>query len=204
MKIWLSIATYAAILITAVIYREELTSWITNEPPIYQLFLISIVFAILPILPYKVIIAAISYTAGVPLGILITLVGSTFAGILFYFGSAYVFRTTAKKWLSNTQSFKGITTWIHEQPFKSILICKLLPIIPQNAINIYAGATGISFSAYVAATIVGKIPGIIVYSYVGDKLLSSPLAAISIMLIYMIIISFVLWLYHKKSKITTQ
>lgn len=204
MKIWASIAIYVALLITAVIYRDELTVWITNHPPIYQLFLISIVFAVLPILPYKVIIATISYTAGVQLGMLITLVGSTLAGILFYFGAAYVFRTTAQKWLATTQVFKGITTWIHEQPFKSILICKLLPIIPQNAINIYAGATAIPFTAYVVATIIGKIPGIIVYSYVGDKLLSSPLAAISIMLIYMVIISLVLWLYHKKNKITTE
>lgn len=204
MKIWASIAAYATLLITALIYRNELTWWITNDPPIYQLFIISIVFAILPIVPYKVIIATISYTAGVQLGMLITLVGSTVAGIIFYVGAAYVFEETAKKWLSTTQLFKGINTWIHEQPFKSILICKLLPIIPQNAINIYAGATGITFSAYVAATIVGKIPGIIVYAYVGDKLLSSPLTAISIMLIYMAVISFILWLYHKKNKITTQ
>jgi uncharacterized membrane protein YdjX (TVP38/TMEM64 family) len=204
MKIWASIAIYAALLITALIYREELTLWVTNDPPIYQLFIISIVFAVLPILPYKIIIAAISYAAGVQLGMLITLVGSTVAGILFYFGAAYIFRTTAKKWLATTKLFKGITTWIHEQPFKSILICKLLPIIPQNAINIYAGATAIPFGAYIAATIVGKLPGIIVYSYVGDKLLSSPIAAFSIMLIYMVIISLILWLYHKKNKITTQ
>lgn len=200
MKIWTSIILYGALIITALIYREELMIWVSNDPPLNQLFLISILFAIIPIIPYKVIIAAISYAAGVKLGMLIALVGSTVAGIVFYFGAAYVFRASAQKWLASTVTLKGITTWIHNQPFQAIFICKLLPIVPQNAINIYAGATGISFSAYLLATITGKIPGIIVYAYVGDSLFSSPVTAITIMGVYIAMISIILWIYYKKRK----
>jgi len=79
--------------------------------------------------------------------------------------------------------------------FLLILILRLIPIIPFNAISLGAGLTRIKYSDYILSTMLGIIPGVLVFTNLGDKALkvNSPefLGAVGI-LASMVIVSVIL------------
>lgn len=56
--------------------------------------------------------------------------------------------------------------------FTLLFICRLIPIIPYNLINYGFGLTNISMSKYMFASVLGIIPGTLVYLNLGDKVLN--------------------------------
>ena len=56
--------------------------------------------------------------------------------------------------------------------FTLLFICRLIPIIPYNLINYGFGLTNISLSKYMFASVLGIIPGTLVYLNLGDKVLN--------------------------------
>src|SRR5277367_2879927 len=51
-----------------------------------------------------------------------------------------------------------------------ILYLRFVPVIPYNALNLLAGASPITFYDYFWATMIGMIPGTILYAFLGDAL----------------------------------
>lgn len=54
---------------------------------------------------------------------------------------------------------KGIDDWLMDNDFVSILILRLMPIVPFNGLNYAAGVTSVRFGRYVAASGLGIAPG---------------------------------------------
>lgn len=55
--------------------------------------------------------------------------------------------------------------------FRGLLALRLVPVMPFNALNFGSGLTAISWPAYALATLVGILPGTIVYTMFADALL---------------------------------
>lgn len=53
--------------------------------------------------------------------------------------------------------------------FWSILVLRFIPVIPNNLINYGAGVTPVKFRSYTLATILGVLPGTLVFINIGDK-----------------------------------
>ncbi len=58
-----------------------------------------------------------------------------------------------------------------EHGFKGLLVLRLVPLVPFNALNFGSGLTAISWSAYALATVVGIFPGTLIYTNFADALL---------------------------------
>lgn len=54
---------------------------------------------------------------------------------------------------------KGIDEWLMDNDFVSILVLRLMPIVPFNGLNYAAGVTSVRFSRYVLASGLGIAPG---------------------------------------------
>ncbi len=54
--------------------------------------------------------------------------------------------------------------------FQIILYLRVFPIIPYNALNLLAGASPISFKDYFWASMIGMIPGTILFAFLGNEL----------------------------------
>jgi uncharacterized membrane protein YdjX (TVP38/TMEM64 family) len=46
----------------------------------------------------------------------------------------------------------------------------MVPVIPYNALNLLAGASPITFRDYFWASVVGMVPGTILFAFLGDAL----------------------------------
>jgi uncharacterized membrane protein YdjX (TVP38/TMEM64 family) len=64
--------------------------------------------------------------------------------------------------------------------FKTVLLLRLAPVLPWDAVSFLAGLSGVRFWPYLAATVLGSIPGAVAFSLFGDALFRSLPAAVAI------------------------
>lgn len=57
--------------------------------------------------------------------------------------------------------------WMTGRGFASILLLRLVPVVPFNALNYAAGLSGVRMRDYVPATAIGIVPGVVVYAALG-------------------------------------
>jgi uncharacterized membrane protein YdjX (TVP38/TMEM64 family) len=90
-------------------------------------------------------------------------------GALFAFGTA---RFLGRAWVDRVMGvrFESIFDRLRRDGFYVTLYLRLVPVIPYNLFNLLAGASPISFSDYFVASIIGMIPGTVLFSLLGDAL----------------------------------
>jgi uncharacterized membrane protein YdjX (TVP38/TMEM64 family) len=58
--------------------------------------------------------------------------------------------------------------WISRNGVKSILLTRIVPVIPFDLVSYVSGITKIRFVDYLVVTIIGAIPRILILAYMGD------------------------------------
>ena len=69
---------------------------------------------------------------------------------------------------------------LRNEGFMSLLLMRLVPIVPYNILNYASGVAGIKVRDYLLATFIGTIPGIFIFTYLASSIASglvSPRAA---------------------------
>ena len=59
---------------------------------------------------------------------------------------------------------------LRREGFTTLLLMRLVPIIPYNVLNYASGLAGIRLRDYVLATFLGTIPGIFIFTYLADAI----------------------------------
>lgn len=165
-------------------------------------------FSILPIFFFPVPILALSAGIffGVFYGTVYTLIGATINSILMFYLSRFLGRDFIYRLLDKKASNKIKQNFFSENQ-KTLatifFILRLIPLISYNLINYVSGITRIKISIYLATTVIGILPGTIVFLNTGDKSLdfTSIDFIISLILLFALIIgsSFLLKIYLKRS-----
>lgn len=184
MRKWLTVIVYILCIILAFIYRQEILSWLKNGHNLYLSLLAATVLALLPVLPYKLIIGLFGYAYGSLPGAILCWTATTIAAALVYGGVKYMFREQSISYLSSVAVLEKFTYAVQRRPFASVVLARLAPVIPQMAVNVYAGAAGLPFWSYLGATALGKIPGIALYAFLGGQMLQHPRSAMIAVLVY--------------------
>ena len=68
------------------------------------------------------------------------------------------------------ERFEKLLARIARNGFHIILYLRIVPVIPYNALNLLAGASPIEFRDYFVASMLGMIPGTILFAFLGDAL----------------------------------
>lgn len=174
MKKWITPVIYILALSLAFIYRNEVFDWLRTNDSILLLLGLATVLALFPIVPYKAVIAILGYTYGTFLGALIAWLGTTIAAMIIYAAAAGVYRDSGRRFLAKFRSLDKFTSAVEKHPFKAIVIARLMPIVPQMAVNVYAGVASIPFWIYTIASGLGKIPAIFIYAFLGNGFANNP------------------------------
>lgn len=180
MKRWIIPAIYTTALTLAFAYRQEIMDWLGGNPPLYLMILLATLLALFPIAPYKVIIAILGYAYGTVWAATISWFGTTIAAVILYAAVRSLYQEPGRRLLSKYAAVNRFTAVVERRPFQSILLARLLPIIPQMAVNIYAGVASIPFWTYTTASAIGKIPAILLYAWLGSGFADHPLLFASI------------------------
>jgi len=147
---------------------EEIRDFIQKKgilaPIVYVLLL-----SLLPLLlfPDSVLVIAGGMLFGLVRGTILTSIGSLIGGVIAFlisraFGSKVV-RKITKRDLVLFEKYKGYSG------FFIILLLRLIPLFPFKVVSYSAGLTDMKLRDFCLATVIGSLPGIIVYTNLGDK-----------------------------------
>lgn len=65
---------------------------------------------------------------------------------------------------------QGLDRATAERGFVGLLVLRLIPLVPFNALNVGSGFTAVRWRDYLLATVIGILPGTIVYTFFADAL----------------------------------
>ena len=122
------------------------------------------VWSLLPA-PKNVITALSAVLFGFLPGVLIAWTGAMLGAILAFWGGRLLGRDVVERLLRGRLA--RVDDALSDHGFGAVLLVRLVPIVPYTAINYGAGVTGVSWTAYVAGTAVGMVPGTISYAALG-------------------------------------
>ncbi|WP_057979689.1 TVP38/TMEM64 family protein, partial [Caloramator mitchellensis] len=163
--------------------REFLGDYSYIAPIIY---IIMFTFVPLTLFPDSALAIAGGMSFGIFWGSIYTIIGALCGGSLAYFLAKFLFKDLIAKLLKNKELF---TT--NKNGFILILTLRLIPLIPFDLISYGAGAFDIKYRDFFLATLIGIIPGVLVFANIGDKALdiNSPAFYTSIIILIGLILS---------------
>jgi len=125
--------------------------------------------------PVLLLIAATAATFGPTTGLLYATAGSLASAIVTYAVGAAVGRESLRQLLG--PRLKRVQRRIVSGGVLAISTIRLIPIAPFTVVNLVAGASEIKLSAYIAGTVIGMAPGLLLMSALGHqfvRILSEP------------------------------
>src|ERR1043165_8223848 len=104
---------------------------------------------------------------GFKTGFMVVLVGANLGSLCAFLTARTFLRQPVAQWASTKPQFRSIDQAIHRRGFSTVLLARLSPVLPFNALNYFLGITSVELQAYELATLIGILPGMTLYVYVG-------------------------------------
>ena len=103
----------------------------------------------------------------VPLGILLSLLGTALGSTAALLIGRYGLRSLIENKAKSNSQFQKLDTAIRREGWKIILLARLAPVFPFSIGNYFFGATSVSPWIYMATAFVGTIPSASVFVLIG-------------------------------------
>jgi ABC superfamily ATP binding cassette transporter permease subunit len=144
-----------------------------GEHAIFAPMIYVLCFAILPIFLFPVpILAVVAGTAfGLFAGSLYTIIGAMINSVLMFYIARFLGFRAVSDFTQNSKSKILKTLGEPGGKFSLILILRLMPLVPYNALNYACGVMNVSLREYVVATFVGIVPATFIMVNLGEKAL---------------------------------
>ncbi|WP_121612692.1 TVP38/TMEM64 family protein [Mesobacillus foraminis] len=194
----LFILIYGFALYIGFLNREPLFNWL-NQGSLAQLpymFFLSILFSVIPVIPFSVFAGLMGAKYGVWVGAAINWVGSVGASAIFFLLARYFLEEKFQGYITKYKGIKKFDHIISQNAFIAVIFSRMIPVVPPPVVNIYSGLSKMLFRTYFFATAIGKVPGMFVYAYVGNQLFETNHRLISGIIIYVGFLLVVLLLYR--------
>ena len=128
------------------------------------IYMVAAVFLI----PASLLTIVAGFVLGIPVGCIAVLVGATLGSALAFLNARFLFKEWVDRFLVDKYpKLKALSHVIHEHQLKTVVLLRLSPIVPFNALNYVLGIMPLNFSPYLAGSFFGMMPGTLLYIYIG-------------------------------------
>ena len=154
-------------------YLLGLVEWIQGAGLMgAAVYILVYVLATVLFLPGSILTLGAGFAYGVVKGTAVVWVGANVgAALAFVLG-----RTLARDWIAakvtSSGRFAAIDRAVGRQGFKIVLLTRLSPVFPFNLLNYAYGLTRVKFGDYVLGSLIGMLPGTVMYVYLGSLITS--------------------------------
>jgi uncharacterized membrane protein YdjX (TVP38/TMEM64 family) len=160
---WLGLDNARSIMHNFQVWRENLGIF---APLAYMsIYFVSTVFA----LPGSALTLASGAAFGAIQGTIWTVIGATLGATGAFLVSRLFIGGAIAKRFDKGDRLSQLAQGLKENGFWFALSIRLAPIFPFNAVNYLFGLTPIRINSYFFATLIGIIPGTLVYSWLGQE-----------------------------------
>ncbi|MEW2352339.1 VTT domain-containing protein [Spirillospora sp. NPDC029432] len=125
--------------------------------------------AVAALVPGSVLNASAGALFGVALGSVAVIAGAS-AGAALSFGLARLLGRPAVARFTGSGRLARLESYLSRRAFESILVLRMVSMFPFGAVNYGAGVAGVGFAPYMAGTVLGIVPGTLVYTGLGEAL----------------------------------
>ena len=161
---WTPLAAYARPQVIAEFFRMLGTPW--WSPLVFiPLYALGTAFG----LPGTIPTLAGGAIFGVGRGMLFNTIGANLGALFAFLISRYLGRDFVARILKGRGA--ELDEKIGDRGFSTMLYLRLIPLVPFNALNFGAGISRVSLRDYVLGTLIGMLPGTLVYTYFADALI---------------------------------
>ena len=173
----LKFAIIAAIMLVAVFLMQKIgvseLRELIGEHVLFAPIIYVLCFAILPIFLFPVPVLAVVAGAvfGLFAGSLYTIIGAMINSVLMFYIARFLGFRAVSNFTQNSKSKILKTLGEPGGKFSLILILRLMPLVPYNALNYACGVMNVSLRDYVVATFVGIVPATFIMVNLGEKAL---------------------------------
>lgn len=154
---------------------EELVNKLTDfigQFGIFSGFLLVFLESMIPILPLSAFVALNIFTYGNILGFTISYV-ATVSGCLCAYALCKKFNNYFEKKYKGNKKVRDLKKKLRKTKLPTLVVILAIPFTPAFAINIAAGLTNYDFKKFLLATLIGKIPMIYFWAFIGASLKES-------------------------------
>jgi uncharacterized membrane protein YdjX (TVP38/TMEM64 family) len=120
------------------------------------------------LVPGAVMTLAAGLAFGTVWGSVYSVVGADLGALVAFAAGRFLGKGFVNRLLSGR--FGDTLDKIARNGFQIILYLRVFPIIPYNALNLLAGASPIAFRDYFWASMIGMVPGTILFAFLGNEL----------------------------------
>lgn len=182
---------------------ETIIGWqqsIKNHPTAFYFVVGAYLVASLILFPVTILNVATVFTFGPLLGNLYGLAGWLASAAMGYGIGRLLGREMIKKLARSWHA--RLVRPVERHGFITVLTMRVLPVAPFTLVNFFVGASGIRFRDFFLASLVGRIPGIVMLTLAGfqiENFLRQP-SAMGIVLLGLILIAIPLttgWLFKR-------
>ncbi len=169
-RVALGIAIIVALILVGRAFGSELPAFTRRIQELgalgVLLFILGYALATVAFVPGSLLTLAAGAVYGIGRGTVIVLFAATIGASLAFLVARYLARSAVEKRLSGHEKFSAIDRAVGRQGFKIVLLLRLSPVFPFNALNYALGLTRVRFRDYLLASI-GMLPGTLLYVYYG-------------------------------------
>jgi uncharacterized membrane protein YdjX (TVP38/TMEM64 family) len=145
--------------------KVEVLRWGLWGPVVFM-----VLYAVGPsfLVPGAVMTIAGGLAFGTAWGSLYSLIGGDAGALIAFAAGRFLGKSFVEQIVG--ERFQSMLQKIAKHGFQIIFYLRMVPVIPYNALNLLAGASPIAFRDYFWATMIGMVPGTILFAFLGDAL----------------------------------
>lgn len=117
--------------------------------------------------PGTVLTLGTGFLLGLETGLAVVSLGSTVGATAAFLVGRRLGRDWVRQRVGERRAFRGIDRAIEREGLKVVLLLRLSPIVPFNALNYALALTGVRLRDYVLGSWVGMLPGTLLYVWLG-------------------------------------
>ncbi len=122
------------------------------------------------VFPFMILSGAAGIVFGLFWGVVISWIGEILGALAMFAFARYFFRSTVANWVCKSPYLKQVDDYSAANGFKALLIARLLPLAPSGIITAVAAISRISFRDFILATVLGKLPPVVIKVLVGHDI----------------------------------
>ena len=119
------------------------------------------------LLPGGILNVGSGFFFGLWWGFAIVLVGNALSAAIAFMAGRWFAQGWLGQKLSKSRTFQALKPAVEAEGWKIILLSQLHPLFPTSLINYVYGLTRIRFRSYMLWAMIGRAPGLFLYTYLG-------------------------------------
>ncbi len=150
----------------------EAISWLRGNPWAPVVFVAAYATATALAVPGTVLTLAGGAVFGVFWGSIFNLIAANLGANAAFVLARFLGRDGVRRLAgADSAALRKLDEAVERQGFTGLLVLRLIPLVPFNVLNFGAALTALRWPVYAGATLIGILPGTVVYTFFADALL---------------------------------